>query len=243
MTDKTKSFRTAIKADEAGKGRAVFATLDVIDKDGDVTIPGAFGKQTAKMVGAHDWSAPSIGLAEVSETGGSAVADFQLNLEMASGKEWYESLRFNADHGLTQEFSYGFNILKESFQEREGRKVRILEKLEVFEVSPVMMGAGTNTRLLSMKADESRKLEEHFQEVLHLNEEFVKRIEGLVALRREKGKDLNDLNKSRLDELLQQHDALAASMKTLLGPAVDEDLVLVELEADLALRNQRRNRR
>jgi HK97 family phage prohead protease len=238
-----KSFRTAIKADEAGKGRAVFATMNVIDKDGDVTIPGAFGMQTAKMVGAHDWAAPSIGLAQVSEDGAEAVADFQLNLDMASGKEWYESLKFNSENGLTQEFSYGFNILKESFEQREGRQVRILEKLEVFEVSPVMMGAGTNTRLLSMKADESRKLEEHFQEVLRLNEELVKRVEGLAALRKEKGKGLNDLNRSRLDELLLQNESLAAGMTALLAPAIDEDLVLVELEADLALRNQRLNRR
>ena len=235
-----KSFTTDFKADETGKGRAVFATFDQVDKDGDVTLPGAFGNQSCKVCAAHQWELPPIGAAKVSESGSDAIADFQLNMEMTAAQEWYKSMKFNSENGLVQEFSYGFHIDKESFGEREGKQVRILEKLSVFEISPVLLGAGMNTRLLAMKSDESCRLEDHFETVEKAYAELIERVEGLAALRREKGKDLGDVNKSRLQELLDRKNSLTERVQALLAGDTDdlEDLVLVELEAELALGHQ-----
>ena len=149
-----KLFSGSLKAmDEKGVGQAVFATMDVWDKDGEWTTPGAFGEQTVKLVGAHDWKAPNIGVAKIREEGVNAVADFQFYLDMPSAKEWYTALKNNFDNGVDQQYSYGFDVLEESKGEKEGRTGRILSKLKVYEVSPVMVGAGIATRTTAMKGE------------------------------------------------------------------------------------------
>ena len=147
-----KSATGEIKAlAEDGTGRAVFATLNVVDKDGDVTLPGAFKEQTVKLVGGHEWKQPNIGYAKIREEGEEAVADFQFYLDMPSAKEWYTAVKKNFEAGVPQEYSYGFHVRKDSVSERDGRKIRELQDLDVFEVSFVMSGAGEDTRTLEVK--------------------------------------------------------------------------------------------
>src|SRR5690606_30998985 len=50
------------------------------------------------------------------------------------------------------QWSYGFDIVKHSFGEFEGRQVRFLERVKVHEVSPVLVGAGVGVRTLVAKA-------------------------------------------------------------------------------------------
>ncbi len=242
---KLKTFSTLLKGTAEGTGRVVFATLDVVDKDGDVTIPGAFGNQTAKLVGAHDWSQPSIGLAKVSEDGTDAVADIQFNLQMEAAKNWWQSLKFNFDNGINQEFSYGFDILKESFQERDGRQVRVLEKLKVHEISPVMVGAGVGTRIQTMKS--GRTMEQQILELIEVietakasTEEVFLRSKALAALRAKEGRTLSRATRNRLSAVLERNQELAAALETLLaetdvppddGKTVNLELLEVELKA------------
>jgi len=134
-----------------GAGRAVFITLNAIDSDQDVTLPGAVGSQVAKFVGAHAWEKPNIGAVKCSEKGSEVLADFQFYLEMASAKEWYFSLRGNYEFGVPQELSYGFDILDSERGTFQGKSVRFLKKLRIIEVSPVMKGAGVGTRVLELK--------------------------------------------------------------------------------------------
>jgi hypothetical protein len=92
----TKSYQGCFKSvKEAGRGSAVFATFNTIERDGDVTLPNVFGSdQVASFVGADDWSAPTIGLARIRETKTEAIADFQFNLDMESATQWYKALLF-----------------------------------------------------------------------------------------------------------------------------------------------------
>lgn len=149
-----KQFHGIVKAatdPTAGSGSAVFATLNKIDLDGDVTLAGAFGEQTAKFCAAHDWKAPNIGWAKIREEGNDAIADFGLYLDMASAKEWHESLKQNFANQIPQELSYGFDVIDSEKGTFEGRPVRFLKKLRVIEVSPVMVGAGIATRVTGIK--------------------------------------------------------------------------------------------
>ena len=68
-------FIKEVKAD--GSAIVVFATLNVVDKDGDITLPGAFGEQTVKIQPAHDWSAPNIGMAKIREVKDEVIADMK----------------------------------------------------------------------------------------------------------------------------------------------------------------------
>lgn len=200
-----KNFIANLKQVEGeGKAIVVFATLNTIDKDEDVTIPGAFGMQTAKIAGAHDWMGPGQGIARIHEDDKDAIAELQYNLKMQSAQEWYQSLKFNFENGVPQEYSYAFDILEESKGEFEARNVRFLKKLKVHEVSPVMVGAGIDTRTLAVK-NQKKTLEQEFDEVLDAltaSKEFTEREQALAALRQKEGRTLSRANRDRLGRLL-----------------------------------------
>lgn len=144
------------KVEKDGTGQAIFATLNVVDKDGDVTLPGAFGSQETHLVGAHQGQNPAVGKSAISEKGDRAVADIRFNLEISAARDWHSALKFDLDpkNGTPQyEWSYGFNVVDFETGVFEGRDVRFLKKLDVIEVSPVLRGAGEGTRTLSLKSE------------------------------------------------------------------------------------------
>ena len=149
------SGRVQFKADgQAGEFRAVFASFNVIDKDGDLTLPGAFKEGQAVRISSwnHGWENLPVGRGEIHSDQTEAWVEGKFFLETASGKEHYETIKALDELG---EWSYGFRIEKWSYQQQqEGsaeRAVRILEKLDVIEVSPVMQGAGIGTRTTDIK--------------------------------------------------------------------------------------------
>ncbi|MFQ5850899.1 MAG: HK97 family phage prohead protease [Candidatus Binatia bacterium] len=140
---------------ENGEGAAVIATLDVVDKDNDVTRPGAFGNQVVFKVPVHDWKMVPIGKARIEEVADEAIAHFKLNLKTTLGREWYEHLKFDMENPpAKQQYSYGFSIPDGGSEDGEfdGKMVRFLKKLVVHEVSPVLLGAGVGTRTLAIKS-------------------------------------------------------------------------------------------
>ena len=149
----TKEF--AIKSVSKGQASVVIATLNTVDKDGDLTLPGAFGSQKAKILPAHDWSHLSLGVASISEVGNQAIADLRFNMAIPSAAEWFESLKFAFENGVAQQFSYGYDVLDSDEDTIDGKRIRVLKKLKVHEVSPVVVGAGVNTRVLDVKTCQS----------------------------------------------------------------------------------------
>lgn len=149
----TKNYKgTFREMKEDGTAVVVFATMNIVDKDGDITLPGAFGEQICKVQPAHNWDVPNIGIAKIKEVKDEAIADIQFFLDMPSAKEWYTAIKRNHDVGVTQEYSYGFHIEQEDRRDVENRSVRGLLKLKVHEVSPVLLGAGMGTRTLAIKS-------------------------------------------------------------------------------------------
>jgi len=156
MADDTKALKPArIKQmDERGHGTAVFATFGVVDSDGDITEPGAFGEQHVKILPTHDWSSVPLGKGITREEGDQALVDFQLNLDTQAGRDWHSALRFDLEHGQPlQEWSYGFSIKEADHETREGQAVQVLRALNVHEVSPVVLGAGMGTGTVAIKSD------------------------------------------------------------------------------------------
>ena len=147
---------------EAGLATARFATLNVRDLDGDVTLPGAFGKQTVLLADwAHDRRSPSIGRADIREEGDQALGDIRFNLKMMRGNEAYQSIAMSQE---LQEWSYAYQIPEGGAYQGdfEGQQVRFLKTIKVIHLSPVEQGAGINTATLDIKsavsADEYDKL-------------------------------------------------------------------------------------
>ena len=140
--------------------RAIVARLGVRDADGDLTVPGFFGRQDVRMVPVHDWSHVLLGKGVLFEDGDQAVAELKMNLAVPAARAWWEALAFDLPNPPPlQQWSYGFSLKAGgSFTGRAGGKaVRFLTPLadgspgvEVHEVSPVLMGAGVDTATVAV---------------------------------------------------------------------------------------------
>lgn len=153
-----KIYRSAfsVKANaEEGDVSCAFATMNVIDHDGDVTLPGAFGEQKARLSSwGHNWQVLPVGRGTIREEEGRAIFDGSFFLDTIQGKEHYTTIKHMDE---LQEWSYGFDILNSIPGEMDGRPVRFLKSLRVHEVSPVMLGAGIDTQTLAIKGDKDTR--------------------------------------------------------------------------------------
>lgn len=141
--------------EETGSGTAQIATIGVKDHDGDIMLPGAFTEgQTITIQPSHNWMHVPLGKGTIRIDGIKVLVDFKLNIESASGKEWHSWLKFDLQNGVPiQEWSWGWesNTLKFRLETIDGESVRLFEKVNVIEASPVLRGAGTETGTVAIK--------------------------------------------------------------------------------------------
>src|ERR1700694_3995 len=142
----------------AGSFRATFATLaPAVDLDGDVTEAGAFKQGQAVVLSAYghaSWEgALPVGTGVIGANSSKAYVDGVFFLDTIAGRETYATVKAL---GPLVEFSYGYDVLEASFDRSElaayPGATRILKSLDVFEVSPVLKGAGIATGLQSIKS-------------------------------------------------------------------------------------------
>ena len=142
------------KLSETGDVMVAFSRFNVIDSDNDVTFPGAIpaGKAVPMSAYGHtSWDgAPPTGKGRISEKGDLGVFDGAYFMETDQGRNAYHTTKAMAD---LQEWSYGYAVLPPSGPGTfGGKRVRELRKLDVFEVSPVLKGAGVGTHTLAIKS-------------------------------------------------------------------------------------------
>ena len=143
-------------ADETGEFRAEFATLNVIDHDGDVTVPGAFhdGQETLIEAWNHNYGQLPVGKGVIHEDGDKAIVEGRFFLDTQGGLEHYKTVKAL---GEMQEWSYTFDIEDSGHGEFDGEDVLFLRKLDVWGVAPVQRGAGIDTRTTDIKAAKDSK--------------------------------------------------------------------------------------
>lgn len=153
---KVKHFRGTMQLKAEGEGEpgefsAVFATLNVIDQDDEVTLPGVFAEGQKVRIAAwgHGWDQLPVGRGVISERDNEALFEGKFFLDTSAGLDHYKTVRNLAE---LQEWSYGFRVLESKQGMYEGKPVTFLTKLKVIEVSPVMQGAGIDTRTLAIKS-------------------------------------------------------------------------------------------
>jgi hypothetical protein len=239
-----KSFKVDLSSDDfkamsKGEGRAVIAEFNKIDHDGDVTLPGAFGKQHVNILPAHDRMAPRLGKGIMSESGGRAIADFKFNLDPAAktALEWHSALKFDMENGEPlQEWSYGFKIIDSSFGEFEGKQVRFLKLLDVIEISPVLRGAGTGTGTLAVKNKKMTYLDEMNLATASLDDvkAFIERSQSLVDLKAKDGNSLSDDQIETLKMFKTSLDEVESKCKGLIGVLAGESIDSDEVQEVLA---------
>lgn len=219
---KTKHVKTQLTIkegeDAAGSVSAVVSTFGVIDSDGDIVQPSAFTEgQETPMVWSHDWNNP-VGKGVINVEKDRAVFNGQFFLETNAGREAYATVKAMA--GL-QEWSWGFNILESSHEDPpedfdgelppwSGGKVQLIERTEVFEVSPVLVGANRATETLAVKNGETideMKMRHRFKVLDGMVDEVV---DAMASLRGGKGDDLV----ARLTDLRDKIAGLITEVKT-----------------------------
>lgn len=236
----TKRFGGSVelKADDQGSVRATFSTLNTVDLDGDVTLPGAFTENEAVKIArwGHNWGDLPVGRGTIRADAQSAWLDGQFFLDTIGGQDTYRTVKHLNE---LQEWSYGFDILESEFGKFGGQDVRFLKRLKVFEVSPVMLGAGVGTRTDSIKGYGLSE-EDHFERVRVAVQEYVQRLAAGSDARRKEGRAISSGRRERIgvmrDALHGHADELDALLKETAPPekAVEGHVLFLEFQRTLA---------
>lgn len=128
-----------------GSYTAYAAVFGNVDLDHEVIQKGAFKKTIKEKNGRvpilwpHDPSQPT-GLAIMEEDDYGLKIEGQLNLEVQKGRESYALMK----QGVMLDHSIGYDVIKEGVEEREGKQIRVLKELKLYEVSPLPIGFAAN---------------------------------------------------------------------------------------------------
>jgi hypothetical protein len=211
------------KADQEGSFVAVIATLNVVDKDGDRALPGAAPDGKAILISSYMHSSWGdrlpIGTGTVKEEGGELKVYGQINLKTDAGREHYETIKFT---GGLQEWSYGYKVIDSEEVTEDGEKIRNLKKFDIFEASPVLLGAGVDTRTLSIKSAKTTYFDQ-VEAVLAAVSGLVERTKSLADLRRDDGRDISGANRKKLMAIYTRLNQSAQSVKEFLCANVSEN--------------------
>ena len=237
MKPERKSFKPAeFKLAETGEVSVAFSRFDVLDHDNDVTRKEAIpvGVEVAMSDFGHSsWdSAPPVGKGVIGLGDGVATFNGAFFLNTDHGRNAYETVKAMGD---LQEWSYGFRVTKSKPITFEGTSAQEILGLDIYEVSPVLKGAGISTHTLAIKSDgpdPAMSFAEHLDWTLDQVKALLERAKSRKALRESEGRDLSTDNTDRLAELL---DDLKALLPTPEPVKARDNTLEVEIERARAL--------
>lgn len=157
-----KSFG-ALEIKDAARGEvaAVIATLGVVDKDGDVLLPGSFPKSASVKMSGYGHSAvfgeAPAGKGTITVEDDKAIFHGRFFMSTERGREAFQTVKELGEEG---EWSFGFprdmetEKLTDEWKAKGAR--RLISKLLPIEASPVFIGAGIGTGTLFTKSANTR---------------------------------------------------------------------------------------
>lgn len=218
-----------VKAADKGEVSAVFSTFNVKDHDGDVTLPGAITDGAQVVISAYGhrshYGALPAGKGIIRTTDTEAILEGQFFMNTAHGRDTFEVVK---ELGEQQEWSYSLHDVKSHYGEFDGEPANFLEYIRIKEVSPVLLGAGINTRTLGTKGADS--LHDEILAAAAVVTDVVASAERVVALRAEMGKQLSVVNTEALVGVAASMDRLKSLLDSLTASA-DEGITPEDMEA------------
>lgn len=157
MTTITKSLGD-VRIKDAAKGQieAVFSTFGVIDHDGDVTHKSAFTEGAPVVISAYghmSWAGElPVGKGSITLTDDEAILVGEFFMDTTHGRDTFLTVKALSEGAGLQQWSYSLDQIESEPTEVDGRKARLLTKIHVDEVSPVLKGASIGTRTLEAKS-------------------------------------------------------------------------------------------
>lgn len=152
---------------DSGVFEGYASTFGERDLGGDIVVAGAFtkslkarGAKGIRMFADHD-TTKRIGVwQDIVEDDKGLYVKGQLLIEKAIGKEAYIDLKSGAFDGM----SIGFRTIKDKYDGR--RKARMLEEVDLLEVSLVSFPMNENARVTAVKTADDFKTIREFEEAL-----------------------------------------------------------------------------
>ena len=232
---------TNLKLDASGEGtfEAAFANLTEIDHDGDGYDPGSIGEQPVMV---SQWNHGSwgegvkalpIGVGKTFERDGWGMIGGEFDMGDPDAVKTYEKLKYLKGKGFPVEWSFALPSTDWRMEEIDGQMVRIFTRISIPEVSPVLLGAGIDTHLTSIKSQEGETMETKNQdtgmEFAKQLDEAVVTVEAVIAraneiqnLRDIEGKDIGRRSKRLLKDLRDVLQEATTGVDSLLADPNDE---------------------
>lgn len=150
---------TVTNADK-GYVEAIVATLNVVDRDRDVILPGAVKDGSGVKLSSYGHSSALFGDAPVgkgvlTEENGRLMLRGQFFMSTERGREAFATVK---ELGTDGEWSVGYRPRRTATMTDEWRGLgakRLLAEMDVFEASPVLQGASPFTATVVVKAAEA----------------------------------------------------------------------------------------
>lgn len=241
----------------------IFAVNGNVDSGGDVSVNGAFAKRLvdgSRNRVRHLWNhnsmnPPIASIRELREVGRDELPEKVLTYAPdATGgvlvtREYYEGVELanwvlaGVKAGDIDEMSYAYDVHEWDYEDRDGRKVRVLKDIEIFDVSDVNWGMNPATAAVKGMAGDGLTFTQHGEAVATALAEYLKRIEDRRDFRAKEGRVLSSANRERIKALVGSLHDVAGDLEQLLmetEPKADPTLVLqayVEYQATVARLN------
>ena len=246
MKIERKSFEIETKAEgDTGVIEAIVSVFNNVDIYGDRVKFGFFDEslrnKMPKGVWAHDWKTPVAKTLEARELmpgdallpeklkdlGGLYIKG-QFNMNTQRGRETYSDIK----EGIIDEFSIGYSVTEEGYSPDGARE---LVKGKLYEWSPVLFGANSETALISAKG-----LNDDLADVGADVERVVTRLNERAEIRIKEGRTLSSANVTRLTQLMETLTTAVSSIKGLIESAQPVNAkAAMEMEALRQLVNKR----
>jgi hypothetical protein len=149
-----------IKDASKGQVQAIVSTMNVVDRDGDVMLPGAIPEGAVVKLSAYDHDViteglPPVGLGVISIKGDQAIMTGQYFLNTTRGRDAFETVKALGPHS---EWSIGYrkNVRTVPMTDEWAKKGarRLIAGADVLESSPVFLGANGLTQTVATKQAE-----------------------------------------------------------------------------------------
>ncbi|MEX2902494.1 HK97 family phage prohead protease [Pseudomonas rhodesiae] len=177
--------------DDAGNFEGYAAVFNNVDLGDDVILPGAFTRVKTtrggklKLALYHDLTR-LVGAADYTQDDHGLYLKGKVNLAVSYARDAYELMKAE----ILDSMSIGFNTIKDDFEERAGRRVRIIKEAELWEASFVPFGMNPAAQVLTVKSD-IRLFENALRERMGLSQKEAAAVAslGYPALRRDGGSE------------------------------------------------------
>ena len=145
----------ALTNDRPGTFEAVVSVFDNVDKADEVVARGAFAESLATkgsfpIIWAHQWLEVPIGISlkgEETDQGLKFKGRLFVGANQRADEVWHAM-----KEGALKEWSFGAGVMSERQEERDGKTITVLEKLDLVEFGPCLRGVNPNTYTVGVKA-------------------------------------------------------------------------------------------